>query len=194
MNETSAPAPAPVFENLQGIIEALIFISQDPLTVDRIKSVLEGASAEEIQAAVDELVAGAGIAPDGGIRIIQVGGGYVFATRPDHDRWVRRLLQIERKNKLSSAALETLCTVAYHPDVTQAEISALRGVDASGTLKTLLEKKLIRIVGRKKAPGNPLVYRTSDKFLQYFGLNSLEELPSEEEIGRILQEDKTSEP
>ena len=193
MNETPAPAPAPVFENLQGIIEALIFISQDPLTVDRIKSVLEGASAEEIQAAVDELVAGAELRP-GGIRIIQVAGGYVFATRPDHDRWVRRLLQIERKNKLSSAALETLCTVAYNPDVTQAEISALRGVDASGTLKTLLEKKLIRIVGRKKAPGNPLVYRTSDKFLQYFGLNSLEELPSEEEIGRILQEDKTSEP
>ena len=193
MNEPSAAAPTPVFENLQGIIEALIFISQDPLTVDRIKSVLEGASAEEIQAAVDELVAGAELRP-GGIRIIQVAGGYVFATRPDHDRWVRRLLQIERKNKLSSAALETLCTVAYNPDVTQAEISALRGVDASGTLKTLLEKKLIRIVGRKKAPGNPLVYRTSDKFLQYFGLNSLEELPSEEEIGRILQEDKTSEP
>ncbi len=191
MNE--APAPAPVFENLQGIIEALIFISQDPLTVDRIKSVLEGASAEDIQAAVDGLVAGAESRP-GGIRIIQVAGGYVFATRPDHDRWVRRLLQIERKNRLSSASLETLCTVAYNPDITQAEISALRGVDASGTLKTLLEKKLIRIVGRKKAPGNPLVYRTSDKFLQYFGLNSLEELPSEEEIGRILQEDKTSEP
>jgi segregation and condensation protein B len=191
MNE-SAPA-APVIENLQGIIEALIFISQDPLTIDRMKSVLEAASAEDIQAAVDGLVAGAESRP-GGIRILQVGGGYVFATRPDQDRWVRRLLQIERKNRLSSAALETLCTIAYNPDITQAEISALRGVDSSGTLKTLLEKKLIRIMGRKKAPGNPLVYRTSDKFLQYFGLNSLEELPSEEEIARILQEDKTSEP
>jgi segregation and condensation protein B len=191
MNEL-APV-APMIENLRGIIEALIFISQDPLTVERIRSVLEGASAEDIQAAVDGLVAEAESRP-GGIRIIQVGGGYVFATRPDHDRWVRRLLQIERKNRLSSAALETLCTIAYNPDITQAEISALRGVDASGTLKTLLEKKLIRIVGRKKAPGNPLVYRTSDKFLQYFGLNSLEELPSEEEIARILQEDKTSEP
>lgn len=191
MNE-SAPAP-PVIENLQGIIEALIFISQDPLTIDRMKTVLEGASAEDIRAAVDGLVAGAESRP-GGVRILQVGGGYVFATRPDHDRWVRRLLQIERKNRLSSAALETLCTVAYTPDVTQAEISALRGVDSSGTLKTLLEKKLIRIVGRKKAPGNPLVYRTSDKFLLYFGLNSLEELPSEEEIAKILQEDSTSEP
>ena len=191
MNE---PAPAaPVIENLPGIIEALIFISQDPLTIDRMKSVLEAASAEDIQAAIDGLVAGAESRP-GGIRILQVGGGYVFATRPDQDRWVRRLLQIERKNRLSSAALESLCTIAYNPDITHAEISALRGVDSTGTLKTLLEKKLIRIMGRKKAPGNPLVYRTSDKFLQYFGLNSLEELPSEEEIARILQEDKTSEP
>ena len=188
MNETAASA----VENLAGIIEALIFISQDPLTVDRIQSVLEGVSAGDIQAAIDGLVAAAESRP-GGIRIIQVGGGYVFATRPDHDRWVRRLLQIERKNRLSSAGLEALCAIAYNPDVTQAEISALRGVDSSGTLKTLLEKKLIRIGGRKKAPGNPLVYRTSDRFLQYFGLNSLEELPSEEEIARILQEDKTSE-
>jgi segregation and condensation protein B len=83
--------------------------------------------------------------------------------------------------------------VAYHQPVTQAEISALRGVHSTTALKTLLEKKLIRIVGRKKAPGNPLVYRTSEKFLHYFGLNSLDELPSEEEIAKILQEEKTSE-
>lgn len=190
MSEPSAP---PDRETLPGIIEALVFISQDPLTVERVKSVLEVVPAEDIRAALDGLVDAHASRP-GGVRVLQVGGGYVFATRPEHDRWVRRLLQIERKNRLSSAALETLCTVAYNPDVTQAEISALRGVDSSGTLKTLLEKKLIRIVGRKRAPGNPLIYRTSDKFLQYFGLNSLDELPSEEEIARILQEDKTSEP
>ena len=77
--------------------------------------------------------------------------------------------------------------------MTQAEISAIRGVDSTYTLKTLLDKKLIKIVGRKKAPGNPLVYRTSERFLQYFGLNSLDELPSEDEIGKILQEEKSSE-
>jgi segregation and condensation protein B len=180
-------------DHLKEIIESLIFISQDPLTPDKIQSVLEDAAAEDIRKAIDELVLSYD-SPEHGIRIIQTGGGYIFATKPDHDRPVRRLLQIERKNKLSPAGLETLCSVAYHQPVTQAEISALRGVDSTTTLKTLLEKKLIKIVGRKKAPGNPLIYRTSEKFLQYFGLNSLDELPSEEEIAKILQEEKTSEP
>ncbi len=174
------------------IIESLVFISQEPLTVDRLKAALEDVPGEDIQAALDELLQ-AYTAEERGIRIVQIGGGYVFATKPDHDRLVRRLLQIERKNKLSSAALETLSTVAYHQPVTQAEISMIRGVDSTYTLKTLLEKRLIKIVGRKKAPGNPLVYRTSERFLQYFGLNSLEELPSEEEIAKILEEEKTTE-
>ena len=180
-------------DHLKEIIESLIFISQDPLTPDKIQSVLEDAAAEDIREAIDGLVLSYD-SPEHGIRIIQTGGGYIFATKPDQDRPVRRLLQIERKNKLSPAGLETLCSVAYHQPVTQAEISALRGVDSTSTLKTLLEKKLIKIVGRKKAPGNPLVYRTSEKFLQYFGLNSLDELPSEEEIAKILEEEKASEP
>ena len=125
--------------------------------------------------------------------IAHTGGGYLFTTKPDHDRWVRRALQIERKNKLSAAALETLAAVAYHQPVTQAEISLIRGVDSTSSLKTLLDKKLLKIVGRKKAPGNPLVYRTSERFLQYFGLNSLEELPSEQEIAKILEEEKVAE-
>jgi len=180
-----------MIDHLRETIESLIFISQDPLTPERIQSVLEDATAEDIRKAIDELVLDYN-SPQHGIRIVQTGGGYLFATNPEQDRPVRRLLQIERKNKLSPAGLETLCSVAYHQPVTQAEISALRGVDTTSTLKTLLEKKLIKIVGRKKAPGNPLVYRTSERFLQYFGLNSLDELPSEEEIAKILQEEKTS--
>jgi segregation and condensation protein B len=178
--------------DLKNIIEALVFISQEPLTLNRIKAVLEGAPAEEVRAATDELLQDYAAAGRG-IQVVHTGGGYILSTRPEHDRWVRRLLQIERKNKLSSAALETLSGIAYHQPVTQAEISAIRGVDSTYTLKTLLEKKLIKIIGRKKAPGNPLVYRTSERFLQYFGLNSLDELPSEEEIGKILQEEKSSE-
>jgi len=177
---------------LRDIIGSLIFISQEPLTVDRMAAVLDGTPAAEIQAAVDELVqaySGSGC----GIQVVHAGGGYILSTKPDHDRWVRKLLQIERRNKLSSAALETLASIAYHQPVTQAEVSAIRGVDSTYTLKTLLEKKLIKIVGRKKAPGSPLVYRTSDRFLQYFGLNGLDELPSEEEIGKILEEEKASE-
>jgi segregation and condensation protein B len=177
---------------LKDIIESLIFISQEPLTIDRMKAVLESTPGEEIQAALDDLLRGYAAA-ERGIQIVHTGGGYIFSTRPDHDRWVRKLLQIERKNKLSSAALESLSAIAYHQPVTQAEVSAIRGVDSTYTLRTLLDKKLIKIVGRKKAPGNPLVYRTSERFLQYFGLNSLDELPSEEEIGKILQEEKSSE-
>jgi segregation and condensation protein B len=174
---------------LKNLIESLIFVSQEPVTVERLQAVLEGVPAADIQAAVDELVAD--YAADGrGIHIVRAGGGWLFSTKPAHDREVRRLLQIERKNRLSSAGLETLAAIAYRQPVTQSEVSALRGVDSTGTLKTLLEKKLIKIVGRKKAPGNPLVYRTSDEFLLYLGLNGLDELPSEEEIAKILEEEK----
>ena len=176
---------------LKNIIESLIFVSQEPLTLERIQAVLEGVPAADIQAAVDELAADA--ASDGrGIQVIHVGGGWLFSTKPAFDREVRRLLQIERKNRLSSAGLETLAAIAYRQPVTQSDVSAIRGVDSRYTLKTLLEKKLIKIIGRKKAPGNPLVYRTSDEFLLYLGLNSLDELPSEEEIAKILQEEKAA--
>ncbi len=117
----------------------------------------------------------------------------MLVTRPEFDAYVRRLLKIDRKSRLSAAALETLSIVAYHQPITLAEVSALRNVDSSYSIKSLLQKKLVKIVGRKKAPGNPLVYRTSDRFLAYFGLNSLDELPTEEEIAKILGEDKTVE-
>jgi segregation and condensation protein B len=175
--------------DLQDIVEALIFVSQEPVTPERLQAVLEGVPAADIQAAVDALAAEYGEAGRG-IHVIRAGGGWLFATKPAHDREVRRLLQIERKNRLSSAGLETLAAIAYRQPVTQSEVSAIRGVDSTGALKTLLEKKLIKIVGRKKAPGNPLVYRTSDEFLLYLGLNGLDELPSEEEIAKILEEEK----
>jgi len=174
-------------DRLKDIIEALIFISTEPVSPDRMKSSLEGFPAEEVDQALAELLQSYA-AGGRGIHIIPAGGGYLFATRPEFDAWVRKFLQIERKTRLSQAALETLTIVAYHQPVTSVEISALRGVDSTYTLKTLLEKKLIKIVGRKKAPGNPLLYRTTEKFLTYFGLNSLEELPSEQEISKILEE------
>ena len=174
---------------LKALIESLIFVSQEPLTLERIQTVIEGVSPADIQAAVDELVDDHGT-EGRGIHVVRAGGGWLFSTKPAHDREVRRLLQIERKNRLSSAGLETLAAIAYRQPVTQSEISAIRGVDSTGALKTLLEKKLIKIIGRKKAPGNPLVYRTSDEFLLYLGLNSLDELPSEEEIAKILEEEK----
>jgi segregation and condensation protein B len=178
--------------SLKALVEALLFVSQEPVTLERLQTVVEGVPAAEIQAAVDELVADYG-AEGRGIHIVRAGGGWLFSTKPAHDREVRRLLQIERKNRLTSAGLETLAAIAYRQPVTQSEISAIRGVDSTGTLKTLLEKKLIKIVGRKKAPGNPLVYRTSDEFLLYLGLDSLDGLPSEAEIAKILEEEKAVE-
>lgn len=176
-------------DSLKTLIEALIFVSQEPVTLDDLQTVIADVPAAEIRAAVDELVAD-GDSEGRGIHIIRAGGGWLFTTKPVHDREVRRLLQIERKNRLSSAGLETLAAIAYRQPVTQSEVSAIRGVDSTGALKTLLEKKLIKIVGRKKAPGNPLVYRTSDEFLLYLGLDSLDGLPSETEIAKILEEEK----
>jgi len=175
-------------ERLRDLIEALIFISMEPLGLERLKLILQEYPPADIERTLEELLRDQE-AGRGGIRVQMTAGGYVFATRPEFDPWVRRLLAIERKTKLSMAALETLSTVAYHQPVTQAEISALRGVDPTYTLKTLLHKKLIRIAGRKKAPGSPLLYRTTDKFLEYFGLNSLEDLPKEEEISKLLEPD-----
>lgn len=178
--------------SLKALIESLIFVSQEPVTLAQLGTIVEGVEAVEIEAAIEQLIREYE-AEGRGIHIIRAGGGWLYSTKPAHDREVRRLLQIERKNRLSSAGLETLAAIAYRQPVTQSEVSAIRGVDSTGTLKTLLEKKLIKIVGRKKAPGNPLVYRTSDEFLLYLGLDSLDGLPSEAEIAKILEEEKAVE-
>jgi segregation and condensation protein B len=178
--------------DLKNIIESLIFISLEPLPLEKIKEVLSDQPAAEVEQALQELLQNYAAA-ERGIQIIQSGGGFVFTTRPEFDPWVRRLLKIDRKSKLSSASLETLTIIAYHQPITHSEISALRNVESAYTIKTLLQKKLIKIIGRKKAPGNPLIYRTTERFLAYFGLNSLDELPTEEEIAKILGEDKTVE-
>jgi segregation and condensation protein B len=170
------------------VIESLIFVSLEPLNLEKIKSICKEFTDSEIEQAIQELIESYA-SNDRGIQIIQAAGGYLFSTKSEHDQWIRRLLSLEQKSKLSHAALETLATVAYHQPITLAEISALRGVDASHSLKSLLQKKLVKITGRKKSPGRPLIYRTTDKFLTYFGLDNIKDLPSEEEIIKILDEE-----
>lgn len=177
---------------LKEIIESMIFISLEPLTLEKMKSVLTDFDEKEIEQAIMELL-NTFTTNERGIHIIQAAGGYFFSTKPEHDSWIKRLLKVERKNRLSSAALETLSAIAYHQPTTLAEISAFRGVDSTHTLKTLLQKRLVKIVGRKKSPGNPLIYRTSGKFLTYFGLNSIKDLPSPEELSKILEEESVPE-
>lgn len=177
---------------LRDVIESLIFVSLEPLTLEKIKSICTEFSEKEIEEAVRDLLKNYA-ENERGIQIIQTGGGYLFATKSEHDTWVRRLLHLEQKHRLSRAALETLAAVAYHQPTTLAEISALRGVDSTHALKSLLQKKLVRITGRKKGPGRPLIYRTTERFLTYFGLNSLKDLPSEEEIAKLLDEHEVGE-
>ena len=179
-------------ERLKEVMESLIFISLEPLSLEKMKNVLTEFPEEDIDRAIKELLESYA-SDERGIQIIQAAGGYLFSTKSEHDTWVKRLLSVERKNKLTSASMETLSAIAYHQPITLAEISALRGVDSSRTLKTLLQKKLIKIVGRKKSPGTPLIYRTSNKFLTHFGLNDIKDLPTPEEISKILEEEKNFE-
>lgn len=177
---------------LKSIIESLIFVSLEPLSLEKIKNVCSDFEGKETEDALRELLEDYKNA-ERGIQISQAAGGYLLATKPEFDPYIRKLLRVERKNRLSAAAMETLSTVAYHQPITLAEISALRGVDSSHSLKTLLQKRLVKIVGRKKSPGKPLIYRTSNRFLSYFGLESLKDLPSETEIAKILEEEQGNE-
>lgn len=176
-------------KRLKELIESLIFVSSEPLSLERIKSVLQEFEEEEIEGAIKDLLESY-VSNESGIQIIHSAGGYLFSTKPEFDLWIRRLFRTERKNRLSPAAIETLSAIAYHQPTTLAQISALRGVDSTHTLKVLLRKKLVKIVGRKKSPGKPLIYRTTAKFLSHFGLNSIKDLPSQEEISKILEEEK----
>jgi segregation and condensation protein B len=176
---------------LRDVVECLIFISTEPLPLEKMKDLLDEYPSEDIEKALDELLESYR-SNERGLQIVSRGGGYLFVTKPQYDPWINKFLRDEKRSKLSPAALETLSVVAYHQPVTLAEISAVRGVDASHSLKTLLYKKLVKITGRKKSPGKPLIYRTSEKFLQHFGLNELKDLPTQEEISKILDEEKTT--
>jgi segregation and condensation protein B len=178
--------------SLPTLIEALLFVSQDPVSLERLIEALPEDSPEDIEKALEELREGYASRGDG-IRINRSAGGWMFETVPELDPWIRRFLRQDRRGRLSPAALETLSSIAYHQPVTLAEISALRGVDSTHSLKTLLQKKLVKITGRRHSPGKPLIYRTTQRFLTYFGLDSLKDLPSQEEIAKILDEEKARE-
>ncbi|MDP3097241.1 MAG: SMC-Scp complex subunit ScpB [Syntrophales bacterium] len=167
------------------IIEALLFASEAPLTVERIVETLSDTEKKEIVSLLEGLIREYD-ARGGGICLREVAGGFQFRTRTDLSPWVRKL-KIGRSALLSTAALETLAVVAYRQPLVKAEIDRIRGVDASGALKGLLEKKLVRIVGRKDVPGKPIIYGTTRKFLEVFNLKDLSELPTLREL-RDLQE------
>jgi len=155
--------------------------------VDKIATILKNVSKNEISKELEKLVRHYK-EKEHGIQIIKIGGGYLFATKPQYDSFIRQLVNNKKQIRLSKAAIETLAVIAYYQPMTLSEINVLRGVDSTHTLRTLLKHKLVKIVGRKNVPGRPLLYRTTKKFLIHFGLNSLNDLPSIEELEKIVEE------
>jgi segregation and condensation protein B len=186
----SFPDETPVLPppEVRAVLEALIFASPQPITPREITSVMQGVPREAWQAALEELQAE--YARDGrGLQLVEVAAGYQITTRPEYNDWVRELLDPKAPTRLSIQALETLSVIAYKQPVTLPEIIELRGIKSGGVLKTLLEKRLIRITGRKEVVGRPMLYGTTREFLLHFGLKDLAELPKIEEFAEVLGEE-----
>jgi segregation and condensation protein B len=167
-------------EGKMAIIEAILFASEAPLTAERVAEILPETEKREITALLEKLVQDHETR-GGGFCLMEVAGGYQFRTRQDMAPWIRKL-KAARPAMLSPAALETLAVVAYRQPLVKSEIDRIRGVDVSGALKGLLDKKLVRIVGRKDVPGKPIIYGTTRKFLEVFNLRDLSELPTLREL------------
>jgi segregation and condensation protein B len=177
---------------LKAIVEALIFASPEPVTVKALVKLLDSdASAaqpatvkEDVLAAIEELKGD--YSRPGGLQLVEVAGGFQIVTRPELHEWVRRLFHERTTQKLSVAALETLAVIAYRQPVTAPEVAEIRGVNTAGVLGTLVERKLIKIVGRKQVVGRPFMYGTTREFLERFGLNDIVDLPKVEDMSELM--------
>ncbi|MFA5157058.1 MAG: SMC-Scp complex subunit ScpB [Candidatus Omnitrophota bacterium] len=178
-----------MLENTHAVVEAMLFISEKPLTIEQIKDVVDGLDANGVRKVVAELNAGYEES-NRGIRITEVAGGFRMITPPALAPFLRKMYKQRRAEKLSKPALETLAIIAYKQPLTKIEIESLRNVNVDGVMSSLLEKGLIRITGRKNAPGRPIVYGTTRQFLEHFGLKSLEDLPKMEDFSepKIIEE------
>ncbi|MEA3369689.1 MAG: SMC-Scp complex subunit ScpB [Candidatus Ratteibacteria bacterium] len=171
----------------KNIIEALLFASSKPLSIRQIKEVLDKTDVQIIRQAVVKLQEE--YKGDGrNFQIIEVGGGFRITTLPRFAPWLKKLFSAQKKNIISRQALETLAIIAYKQPITRAEIEAVRGVNADGVTHSLLEKRLIQVVGRKPVPGRPLIYRTTNRFLDSFGLKALADLPEIEELKEVEED------
>ena len=161
---------------LQAILEALLFVSSEPLSVARLVAVLGNVPKVEVEEALRHL--GQALDQDGrGVRLAAVAGGYRLVTKLDYAPWIKRLDKAKTSAKLSRSALESLAIIAYKQPLVRSEVEEIRGVETSGVLRTLLERKLVRSVGRKEVPGRPIMYGTTKIFLEHFGLSDLSQLP-----------------
>jgi segregation and condensation protein B len=173
--------------NLKSAVEALIFASERPITVEQIKKVLGGMDTLSVNQIITELKNDYQ-AQNRGLRIIEIAGGFQMATCSDFAPLLKKLFKNRYSDKLSKPALESLAIIAYKQPLTKSEIESLRNVNVDGVMKSLVEKNLIRICGRKKIPGRPFVFGTTREFLEHFGLKSLQDLPKMEDFTVLAQE------
>jgi len=170
-------------DNLKAIIESLLFASDAPLSVDKMRSILEMDDSQAIVNVLTSLVQEYD-SQKRGFFLGEVAGGYQLRTRPENREWVRRMRQT-RPARLSRAALETLAIVAYKQPVLRSDVEHLRGVDCGGVLRSLLERGIIRILGRKDLPGRPMVYGTTKRFLEIFDMKDLKDLPTLKDLQEL---------
>ncbi len=175
-------------DNLHRILEAILFASDAPLTQQKCKELISGTGIKEIREAINYLNQQYE-AEGSAFKIIEIAGGYLIVTREEYAPYLQKLYKGRSSSRLTQRALETLSIVAYKQPITKQEIESIRGVNVDAVMKTLLERNLISIEGRQKAPGSPLLYGTTKYFLEYFALNSLEALPKLKEIDELLKAD-----
>ena len=177
-------------QQLKAAVEALLFISGAPLTVDRLAGIFEETPKEQIEAQLQALkddYAGR----QAGIMLAEVAGGWQLATCAELAPWIRKFRTVKVSTRLSRPALETLAIIAYKQPITRPEIEAIRGVNIGGLVRNLMERRLVKIVGKKDVPGKPMLYGTSSDFLQYFGLKDLSSLPTLKEFQELEAGDET---
>jgi segregation and condensation protein B len=170
-------------DKLKSILEALIFASDTPLSLNQLKVILENVEKAEMESALEALAADL---QGRAFFLKKVSGGYLFATRPEYSRWIKQMYAGRERNRLTRAALETLAIIAFKQPISRVEVSAIRGVNSDGVMQTLLERKLISITGRDDGQGRALLFSTTKEFLLYFGIDDLADLPKPKEIEELL--------
>ena len=183
----------PLHENIKSIFEAILFVSKRPVTIKELKKLCpEGSKLKdsEIAGIIEELKIEY-IQSKKSFRIIEIAGGYQLRTSPEFASYISRFFQLDKTESLSQPALETLAIIAYRQPITKAAIEGVRGVDSTGVLKSLYDKGLIKITGRIEIPGRPFIYGTTEKFLEHFGLKSIDDLPHREELKQMSDRQET---
>lgn len=169
-------------EEIKPIVESLVFAAEEPITLRKLTDIIEGVDSVQIQEAITQLKNDYDM-QGRAFQIEEIAGGYQLFTKPEYYEWIAKLRKKTGETKLSQAALETLAIIAYKQPILRANLEAIRGVQSGQIIRLLMEKDLVKVVGRDESLGHPLLYGTTKKFLEYFGLNDIKDLPKIEELG-----------